>query len=637
MLPYRSSSTGVPRKRRKKERRYSSTRSGWKIAKIICRRKCPAGRSSASRWRGPWLLIRRFYWPTNPPATWTRRLGSLSCRCCVTSIVKQPARSSWSPTARRRPVMATGQFFFATAKSRGKARDGALAPNPFLAPCTASPPEDPAYFLGHNPRSRRRCRYRRRQPLADRFFSIDYRTDRGQSGLASLQWRERHHRNGVPGNSRYSWSPGRGGCGGGFFTRRRSRERTLVCVRGRSTHRHGDSQPSIRRRQVRFGSSAGFHLSARLHRAHGILFPPAQSAAGNENHFDHESRQAGLHRARAAQGRGHGKGLWRKPCADGPARSAAGFGQGRQARCRGPHGGGRGKDRDCQRTVAAAAPGSGGGRKAQKKRRANRASANLVSDRSILCEPHRPFCRVLSHLQHGVRLRHPEEARDRHPSMFGNETQRAAALDRRGSADACVDRLFSRQRVWVAAGTTCAGRGWRNGRKSFLTDRLGARDFHSARAWPVSRKWSCGGGACRAVSRAGSGSCEPSGKCQTNRLESFLPRKKVLGGPAWFHLFASFSHHHFFAFTFSGTGAAVQCRRHWNVDLFAWACVSLPPAHQLWRGMVLAMGDTTAGLILGRSAPSLRQLTAKSCAFRHYRRYSGHQLGGDLYHRGVRQ
>src|SRR5215471_5154021 len=183
--------------------------------------------------------------------------------------------------------------------------------------------------------------------------------------------------------------------------------------------------------------------------------------------------------------------------------------------------------------------------------------------------------------------------------MFGNETQRTVALDRRGSVVASVDRLFSWQRIWLAAGATCAGRGWRDGGKSFLTGRLGARDFHSARAWPVARKWSCGGGACRAVSRAGSDSGEPSGKCQTNRLESFLSRKKVLGGPARSHLFASFSRHHFSAFTFSGTGAAVQCGRYWNIDLFAWACVSLPPAHQLRRGMVLAMGDTTAGLILG--------------------------------------
>src|SRR5215475_4837800 len=182
--------------------------------------------------------------------------------------------------------------------------------------------------------------------------------------------------------------------------------------------------------------------------------------------------------------------------------------------------------------------------------------------------------------------------------MFGNETQRTVALDRRGGVVACVDRLFGRQRVWVAAGATCAGRGWRDGGKSLLTGRLGARDFHSTRAWPVSRKWSSGGGSCRAVSSAGSDSGEPSGKCQTNRLESFLSRKKVLGDPAWSHLFGSFSHHHFSAFTFSGTGAAVQCRHHWNVDLFAWTCVSLPPDYQLRRRMVLAMGDTTARLIL---------------------------------------
>src|SRR5262249_38680928 len=225
-------------------------------------------------------LIRRFYWRTTPQATWTRRPADLSCRCCVTSIVKQPALSSWSPIARRLPAMATGRFFFATAKSKGKTRDAALAPNPFLAACTATPPEDRTYFLGNNARSRGDCRYRCCQPVADRFFSIDHRTNRGQSGLASLQWRERHHRNGVPGHSRYCWSPGRGGCGGGFFPRRRSRERTLVCVWGGFTHRYSDSKPPIRWRQVRFGSSAGFHLPARLHRAHGILFPPAQSAAG---------------------------------------------------------------------------------------------------------------------------------------------------------------------------------------------------------------------------------------------------------------------------------------------------------------------------------------------------------------------
>src|SRR5262249_51030255 len=88
---------------------------------------------------------------------------------------------------------------------------------------------------------------------------------------------------------------------------------------------------------------------------------------------------------------------------------------------------------------------------------------------------------------------------------------------------------------------------------------------------------------------------------------------------------------------FPGPGAAVQCGLFWIFYLFAWVCFSLPPAHQLRCRMVLAMGDTTARLILGRSPPRLRQLTAKSRAFRHYRRYSGHQLGGDLYHRGVRQ
>src|SRR5215510_7754196 len=183
--------------------------------------------------------------------------------------------------------------------------------------------------------------------------------------------------------------------------------------------------------------------------------------------------------------------------------------------------------------------------------------------------------------------------------MFGNETQRTVALDRRGGVVACVDRLFSRQRVWVAAGATCAGRGWRDGGKSFLTGRLGARDFHAARAWPVPRKWSCGGGSCRAASRAGSDSGEPSGKCQANRLESFISRKKVLGDLPRTALAGDFSPHHFSAFTFSGTGATVQCGRYWNVDLFAWACVSLPLDHQLWCRMVLAMGGTTAGLILG--------------------------------------
>src|SRR5262245_53274394 len=141
--------------------------------------------------------------------------------------------------------------------------------------------------------------------------------------------------------------------------------------------------------------------------------------------------------------------------------------------------------------------------------------------------------------------------------MFGNETRRTAALDRRGSVVACVDRLFGRQRVWMAAGATCAGRSWRDGGKSFLTRRLGARDFHSARAWPVSRKWSCGGGSCGAASRVGSDSGQPSGKCQANRLESFISRKKVLGDPARSHLSGGFSHHYLSAFTFSGTGAAV--------------------------------------------------------------------------------
>ena len=85
--------------------------------------------------------------------------------------------------------------------------------------------------------------------------------------------------------------------------------------------------------------------------------------------------------------------------------------------------------------------------------------------------------------------------------------------------------------VRMAAGAACAGGGWRDGGESFLARRPGAGDFHSARAWPVSRQRPCGGGFCRAASRVGSDSGEPPGKCQANRLESCHFAEKSPGRP----------------------------------------------------------------------------------------------------------
>ena len=164
--------------------------------------------------------------------------------------------------------------------------------------------------------------------------------------------------------------------------------------------------------------------------------------------------------------------------------------------------------------------------------------------------------------------------------------------------DPCVDRFPDRQRLRMVAGAARARRGWRDGGESFLARRPGAGDFHSARAWPGTRQRPCRGGSCRVASRVGSDSGKPPGKCQANRLESFISRKKVLGDPARSLLSGRFSRYPFSAVASSRTRATVQCGCHWNVGVLAWPRVSLPSNHQLWSQMVLAMGVTTARLIL---------------------------------------
>ncbi len=55
-------STGDPRKRVSREPRHSSLKSGWKVARIIFPKRCPAERFSALQWPALWHLIRRFFW-----------------------------------------------------------------------------------------------------------------------------------------------------------------------------------------------------------------------------------------------------------------------------------------------------------------------------------------------------------------------------------------------------------------------------------------------------------------------------------------------------------------------------------------------------------------------------------------------
>src|SRR4030095_8836906 len=113
-------------------------------------------------------------------------------------------------------------------------------------------------------------------------------------------------------------------------------------------------------------------------------------------------------------------------------------------------------------------------------------------------------------------------------------------------------------------------------------------------------------------SRVGSDSSEPPGKCPANRMESLIPWKKLLGHPARSLLSGCCSPDHFSAVASARTRATVQRGCHWNVDLLAWPCVPLPPYHQLWRRMVLALGVTTPRLFLGLSQPRLAQLAAQS-------------------------
>ena len=183
--------------------------------------------------------------------------------------------------------------------------------------------------------------------------------------------------------------------------------------------------------------------------------------------------------------------------------------------------------------------------------------------------------------------------------MPGNETRRTAAFDRRGGADPGVDRLFAGCVFgWLLAQLALVAVGETVGNLFSLVD-LGPGIFTLRELGLSLASGLASGGFCGAASRVGSDSGEPPGKCQANRVESFVSRKKVLGDPTRSLLSGRFSAYHFSAAASSRTRATVQCRCYWNVGLLAWPCVSLPPYHQLWRQMVLAMGVATARFILG--------------------------------------
>ncbi len=62
----------------------------WAICSSVIRNSFPAASSNGSRWGAHWRHGRACYWPTNPPATWTKRPATRCCNCCWTCCVTAP-------------------------------------------------------------------------------------------------------------------------------------------------------------------------------------------------------------------------------------------------------------------------------------------------------------------------------------------------------------------------------------------------------------------------------------------------------------------------------------------------------------------------------------------------------------------
>ncbi len=70
-----------PRRERRPRARNCSRASAWPIAPTICQAGCRVASSSASPSPGRWPTTLGWFWPTNPPATSTRRRPTRSSTC----------------------------------------------------------------------------------------------------------------------------------------------------------------------------------------------------------------------------------------------------------------------------------------------------------------------------------------------------------------------------------------------------------------------------------------------------------------------------------------------------------------------------------------------------------------------------